>query len=619
MVFLLSLIWLFLGVVPVNAADTKDYSITNVTINNTVNTDGSMDVVESRTYNFDGSFSFAYQTINKSSSKPNSYSVKDFTLCDEITCYKSAPSTDQTLPLNTFYVDENDSRYYIKWFFKANNQNKTFTLKYKVQNVVTLQTDIAEIYWKSIGDETSKSQTNIMVKYFLPNGVDGAQIKAYGHGPLNGVVSIPSNKEVDFSSPKLPAKTFFENRILLPKNVFTGGTVGTQNLAQIIAQEDSFIAQTKAAKEAKQQKDTKTAIILFLVLLAQLVFFIKKIINFNRFSKDKKIPKCNLSGRFWEPPSNIDPSQVEQLLTAKNNLTPKSLTATILFLISNRFLKMEREERNSIFGKKYKYSLSLIDNNSSKISSIQQLTLDLIKEIMGDESKIYLNEITSWFKKNPTKGRKFLFTDFPNKTTEENLNEGYFDQIASSHKNKYISWFSLPILSLSPIFAIFIFIVFGVYSVILFIANIILASIVVFVGKKLNSNYQKRTDKGLEEASKWLGFKKHLKEYNQTIKDPIDSVVIWEKYLIYGSVLGISLKTLSELPINLGQVDQQILTLTNFGDFTNNLNSVTSSLGSVSSYYSSSSSHYGASGSGSSGGFSGGGGFGGGGGGCGAG
>lgn len=627
MVFLLSLIWLFLGVIPANAATTKDYSITNVTINNTVNTDGSMNVIESRTYNFDGSFSYAYQSINKTNSKLKSYSIKDFTLCDELTCYKPVSSTDTTFPSNTFYVEENINRYYIKWFFKANNQNKTFTLKYKVEDVVTLHTDTAEIYWQSIGNETSKSQSNIMVKYFLPNGIDGTQVKAYGHGPLNGVVSIPSNKEVDFSSPRLPVKTYFENRILLPKNIFTGGIIGTKNLAQIIAEEDAFINKTIAEKDAKNAKDRKFAIILFFVLIVQFVFFIKKILDFNRYSKDKKIPKSGLSGRFWEPPSTIDPSQIEQLLTSKNKLTPKSITATILFLISNRFLKMEKEENNSIFGKKYKYSLSLVENSSSKISSIQQITLDLIKEIIGDSTKIYLKDITSWFRTNPTKGRNFLLKDFPNKTTEENVAEGYFDEIANNRNKKYVSWFSLPILSLSPIFGIFLFMFFGPYSVVIFIANIIIAAIIVSIGKKLNDNYQKRTDKGLEEASKWLGFKKHLKEYNQTVKDPIDSIVIWEKYLIYGSVLGVSLKTLSELPINLGQSDQQILTnywsissvsgLVNLGDFTNSLNSVTSSLNSVSSY--SYSSSYGASGSGSSGGFSGGGGSGGGGGGCGAG
>ena len=196
---------------------------------------------------------------------------------------------------------------------------------------------------------------------------------------------------------------------------------------------------------------------------------------------------------------------------------------------------------------------------------------------------------------------------------------------------RYISWFPLLILSLGPFMAIFLFMVFGLYSTIFFGINILIAAIIVSIGKKLNDNYQKRTDKGLEEASKWLGFKKHLKEYNQTVKDPIDSIVIWEKYLIYGSVLGVSIKTLSALPINLGQNDQQILTnywsissisnLTNISNFSESLSSITSSLNSVSSY--SYSSSYGASGSGSSGGFSGGGGGGfsggGGGGGCGAG
>ena len=631
MVFLISLIWLFLGVIPVNAASTKDYSITNVTINNTVNTDGSMDVVQSQTYNFNGSFSYAYQSINKANSKSKSYSIKDFTLCDEITCYKSAPSTDKTLPPNTFYVDENNSRYYVKWFFKANDQNKIFTLKYKVQDVVTLQTDTAEIYWKAIGNENSKSQKNITVRYILPNGIDGAKIKAYGHGPLNGIVSIPSNKEVVFTSSRLPAKTFFENRILLPKDIFTGGLIGKQTLNQIIAEEKSFIAKTKAEQQTKKQKDIKFASILLLILLIQLIFFIKKIIDFNRYSKDKKIPKCNLSGRFWEPPSNIDPSQVEQLLTAKDNLTPKSITATILSLISNKFLKIEREEKRGFFGTKYEYALSLVENDSSKISSVQQLTLDLIKEIIGDADKVYLAGITSWFRLHPAKGRQFLLKDFPQKTTEENIVEGYFDKTANDRKKRYVSWFSLTITYLVPscltVLLPFLLIKFGgIYSIILSIINVVAAFIIVPIGYKLNENYQKRTDKGVEEASKWLGFKKHLKEYNQTIKDPIDSIVIWEKYLIYGSVLGISLKTLSELPINLGPEEQQILinswslsdvsNLSNVSIFTSSLDSVTSSL-----FFTSSSSHssYGSSGSGSSGGFSGGGGGGGGGGGCGAG
>ena len=50
---------------PLFAAD-KSYSINSVNIGATINADGSMKVVESRQYDFNGSYTFAYLYINKS-------------------------------------------------------------------------------------------------------------------------------------------------------------------------------------------------------------------------------------------------------------------------------------------------------------------------------------------------------------------------------------------------------------------------------------------------------------------------------------------------------------------------------------------------------------------------
>ena len=76
--------------------------------------------------------------------------------------------------------------------------------------------------------------------------------------------------------------------------------------------------------------------------------------------------------------------------------------------------------------------------------------------------------------------------------------------------------------------------------------------------------------------------------------------MIWEKYLVYGTVLGISLKTLSQLPISFGK-EAEGLAMGYWGgvDGIDGIADIGDSLNSISSAVSSG---YGASGVGSSGG-----------------
>ena len=122
----------------------KDYSIDEVKIINTVNRDGSMAVEERRVYNFDGSYSFAYQYINEKGERDEPYVLENFEICDENKCYRQ--KEDENNVAGTFFVRNEADRYYLKWFYKANSEKKTFSLKYRVKNVVDLGQDLAQIY-----------------------------------------------------------------------------------------------------------------------------------------------------------------------------------------------------------------------------------------------------------------------------------------------------------------------------------------------------------------------------------------------------------------------------------------------------------------------------------------
>ena len=233
----------------------KSYTIDPIQIDATVNRDGSMDVTETRSYNFDGSYTFAYQSIHKTggdssdTGRSDPYLLRDIRICEEgstPTCYRQLPLTeaaqaDDARPAGTYYVREDADQYYVKWFYAARDETIQFQLKYTVTNAVTLQSDADELYWQLIGSAWEIGEQNITASIHLPSGIPDDQIKAWAHGPLSGRVSIPTADLIAFSVPSVPAGQFFEARILLPSATFTGGARGTFTQTQIIGQENNFI------------------------------------------------------------------------------------------------------------------------------------------------------------------------------------------------------------------------------------------------------------------------------------------------------------------------------------------------------------------------------------------
>jgi uncharacterized membrane protein len=83
---------------------------------------------------------------------------------------------------------------------------------------------------------------------------------------------------------------------------------------------------------------------------------------------------------------------------------------------------------------------------------------------------------------------------------------------------------------------------FLITSIILFVSGVVMS----FISNAL----YKRTDHGDQEFANWKAFKKFMTDYSVTKNYAIDSVVLWEKYLVYGAALGISAKALAGLPVN---------------------------------------------------------------------
>ncbi|OGC70653.1 hypothetical protein A2415_01715, partial [candidate division WWE3 bacterium RIFOXYC1_FULL_39_7] len=525
----------------------KDYSIKSADFTVQLNSDGSADVTETRTYHFDGSFTWADEWIpltakistnkyqfpisklktyvkntNNQSGKnkqPQNFIITNFELWEGDFQYNNrTDGTDKSYTTNI-----TDGKFYVKWYYQAVNESKTFILKYKIQNAITNHSDISEFYWKLIGDEWSKGTGDVTATVYLPSKLPSDRLWGFGHGPLNGKVSIPNNIQVDFSASNLPPKKFFEVRVLFEKlegaiYAQTGGS----SLDAILKEEEAFGNRTRLSGLLK--------LVLVLGLIALPIwrllywFFVWK-----RVGDDKPTPQVNLSGKLHEPPSDLEPALVEALSSWNMMSTSKSIVGTVLNLVRKKVLEIKAEKGKSLFGTtKYSYSLKIINMKYIVDEKLSEREKNLVTFLFLRKGKdeIKFSEIKNMGMTDRASAHNF-WKKWREKAVDELVDQGLLEPESKKAKDRFIKE--------SVIFIALVYLGGGTVSGILSnsaVGNILFLLLMlftsIFIMAMIASPFMyKKTDKGLQEYANWKAFKSYIKDYSVTKNYPIDSVILW--------------------------------------------------------------------------------------------
>jgi len=181
----------------------KSFRIDRIAIQARVLPDGNMYIDESRTYTFRGKFSWADYKLPLQGIG----NVLDFSLNDENTNYRKSKSEEP----GTYTVQSSEYSFYVRWHYQAENQTKTFTLHYLVTDVISVYQDVAELYYKFVGEENEMPVGQVTVNIQLPGQITSDVVKAWAHGPLWGGIRFEQNELVMDVDP-LPARTYWEAR-----------------------------------------------------------------------------------------------------------------------------------------------------------------------------------------------------------------------------------------------------------------------------------------------------------------------------------------------------------------------------------------------------------------------
>ncbi len=504
---------------------------------------------------------------------------------------------------NTYEISSINNGKSIKMYNETIRGETYFYIDYTVTNLIVEHNDCAEFYYNIIGDSFDDYINEVKAVVYLPEA-DPDNLRIWAHGPLNGEAYIIEggyggilkiNGLNSFTSIDL-RMTY--SKELFPININEHKKSGVDAIPFILE------AENKRAEEANIQRRAAKITVYTSVISGILYIMGIVALTFYAYIKHDKEYKSEFKNRYnREFIEDYDVEVVDYLM--KKNISSDAFSASILNLIYKKKISVEE-----IKEKKKDYLFTLISKEG--ISESETKIIELLFDKIGSDNKVKMSKIKKVSKEVYSTNKNVIYDSFnawKNIVFKESQKQEFFTK---NLKVKLLLGF-YGILGFL-IFALLVNVGLESFGIILLVISIIYLLYIIL--------FTKRTVKGNEHYIKWKAFKRFLEDFGRFKEKELPEIVLWERYLVYATVLGVADKVskamkvkFEEMNINNNTFDNTFYHIYLFNsinnDISRNINSsIQSSISTVNIANSKTSS-----GSGFGGGFSSGGGFGGGGGG----
>ena len=528
----------------------KSYRITGVSIDAQLQTDGSMDVIESRTFKFSGSFSFVFRTLTTQ----GRITFQDFKVSENGRFYELS---DSGRP-GTYRVTRPSGQIEVRWFFDAKNESRTFDFHYRVLNAVARHEDVAVLYYQFISGDWDRVSQNVRLHVKPPGNLLQSQLNEWLHGPLWAESRIETDGSITAWCEHLPSRTYLEIRALYPPEKFPvaerySGIVRSSILEEearwveeanrmreeAIRERDQAIQKMEARE--KRQEQGKWVVIVLSVLGLGFAWR-----NYRKYGQRPSLPPSVKYAS--DIPENIPPALVGYLLSNRE-IYGGAIVSTMMDLARRGFINLREEqtEKRKLFGgtrtvTDYTWDLNReywLGHNSDLAVYEDDLLKFIFDDLAEGRDSIDLKEI----KKQQSKFTKF-FREWKKEVKKLGDEKRWFDR--ESNRGMYYSLgIGIVMIILSGVAAYFI----GIWAI-----GLGVAAIAVFVLSFLTPH---RTKEGEMLARHWKALKRYLLKYHYRSMDKSALLSRIDDYLVYGIVLGLGQKIFKELAAYIPAEDYQ--------------------------------------------------------------
>ena len=484
-------------------ASAKSFRISAVQIEATLRPDGAMQVVEHITYDFDGEFRNGTRFI-----PPGDYQIVEMNVRDR--------DTGEALPFT-------GAPHQLAWRYYAKDERKTFAISYVVLDAAKVYDDVAELYWKFVGAEHPGVGV-VRVQVDVPG--DGVDVRAWAHGPLNGLVE-PRGSSVLLSVDGLPSGQFVEGRITVPAAAFDASSTARRpgDRLPVVLSEEQVLADQANAQRARDEAarrrreqivDSLGVAVPFVAVAGWVLFFVL----WTRYGREHRAT-TDVGEYLREPPD--DPPAHVILLRNWGTVTPQVLSATIVDLAQRGHLTIEevRTDRRILPDKvDWQFTHTRTDD---PVLPFERKILD---RLFAAGPVTTQSEFEAWCKRHRTNADRW-WDSVKRRCGESFSTRGYVEGGKGS------------VFAANIIAAVVVDVIGGIALV-----NGQLLGIVALVSGSLQLVatvlLRRRTIAGRQRLAEWEAFERFLRDFSQLEEAPVGHLILWERYLVYAVALGVT-------------------------------------------------------------------------------
>ena len=537
----------------------SDFTLNNLDFDVKIEENGDLDITETWNISINSETNTLFKTFKidpKKYDEITNVQVKDKT--SNINFNKTSELMYH-VTTNSYYALDNDKgEFEIAWGVNKSSGNIIYEISYQVKNVITKWKDCGELYWQLVGKDFQVPANKVTGTIILPREVINKEnLRMWAHGPLNGEIYSPSNDTVKFEISPYLANTYIEIRLaIIDPEMFllSNKTINQNNLENIISEETKWAdrANQERTKFQRKEKIFKTAGIIISLIISTI--YILKLIKINKKSKEIKKLKPNIECDYFReiPDEKETPGEAGLIYyydyKSLSDIMPKILSATILELSLKGYIEFEIHEEKK---KSEQVTIKLIDKDQSNLKSSEKLIYELFEKIgksfsMKDfenyankHSKDFINklkEIEDEIKKEANNSKKFSFEK-------------------EEEKKKYSEKALINFVIL--FFLGGLFIPFRLAVNILFVIADICGFIYIFSCYRISNKISSLMQEGIDEKEKLKGLEKYMEDFSMLDEREIPELVLWEKFMVYATLFGISEKVLKQLKVRYPELENE--------------------------------------------------------------
>ena len=500
----------------VSADEDRSYSIDQAFIELTVGNNGLLHVDEKYDYSFDGKFNGVYRDIPLKSGE----SIDNI----KVSANGAYPVLQES--------DNNGYKHLKIYLYSDAAHTKgirdcdvTIHISYDMSGVVTLFNDVGGLQYKLWGEEWDVGVGSISAIVNLPG--DSGNTYYLNPQEYNETSTLNGNTIIAQTT-SIPKGEFYELLVLMPLDDFNDATYAkhvNQNGREMIMKnlEDSV-------NDRNFWNTTNLALGLVSILSP-----IGAALTYLRYGREPKVEYEGIYER--DLPTNDPPEVINALIENKGSIGKpniKGFEASIMNLIDRKIINLYNQEDVETGTK----DLLLTFNNEkiNELSSSEKIVFNTLSHFATD-NVLNLSRLNGQLSSESNAKWFVGKIDHWEETVKDKIDvDKYFDD-AGSTMISLMAFGGIIVGMIILFLGFFTNLSSGLYARVGGVALIIISVAYFFIDEDIFGRW---TKEGRVFYLKWKNFKEFLEDYSLIEEHPPESIVVWKKYLIYGTALGVA-------------------------------------------------------------------------------